>query len=149
MEDTPMEDTPMEDTLMEDTLMEDMNDSVKTSLHIGMHSSMETALHNHIFNRTFVNFPLSKCKELHNFNPLRLSATPYPEHDRPRGQSDLDSVTYHARLIQTNCNVNPVWIACKNGEYTLLDGAHRIVATYLENKQTVPSYILNIGDSYI
>jgi hypothetical protein len=135
---------------MEDTLMEDMNDSVKTSLHIGMHSSMETALHSHTFHRTFVQFPLSKCNELHNFNStVRLSATPYPEHDRPRGQSDLDSVTYHARLIQTNCNVNPVWIACKNGEYTLLDGAHRIVASHLENKQTVPSYVIYNGNNLI
>ena len=135
---------------MEDTLMEDMNDSVKTSLHIGMHSSMETALHSHTFHRTFVQFPLSKCNELHNFNStVRLSATPYPEHDRPRGQSDLDSVSYHARLIQTNCNVNPVWIACKNGEYTLLDGAHRIVASHLENKQTVPSYVIYNGNNLI
>ena len=130
--------------------MEDMNDSVKTSLHIGMHSSMETALHSHTFHRTFVNFPLSKCNELHNFNStVRLSATPYPEHDRPRGQSDLDSVSYHARLIQTNCNVNPVWIAFQNGEYTLLDGAHRIVASHLENKQTVPSYVIYNGNNLI
>ena len=133
-------------TQMEDTLMDDMNDSVKTSLHIGIFSSLETARRNHIFNRTFVNFPLSNCKELHNFNPMRLSKNPYPEDDRPRGQTDLDSVSYHATLIQTNCNVKPVWIAFKNGEYTLLDGAHRIVATYLENKQNVPSYVINIGD---
>ena len=126
-------------------LTEDMNDSVKTSLHIGMFSSLETAIHRHTFHRTFVNFPLSKCKELHNFNPLRLSATPYPEHDRPRGQADLDSVAYHARLIQTNCDINPVWIAFQNGEYTLLDGAHRIVATYLEeNNQSVPSYVIHV-----
>ena len=126
--------------------MDAMHNSVKTSLRIGVFSSLDTALRNHICNSTFVDFPLSKCKELHNFNPLRLSATPYPEHDRPRGQSDLDSVAYHARLIQTNCNVNPVWIAFKNGEYTLLDGAHRIVASHLENKQAVPSYVINIGD---
>jgi len=36
-----------------------------------------------------------------------------------------------------------VWIAFNNGEYTLLDGAHRIVASHLENKQTVPSYVIN------
>ena len=131
---------------MRNALTEDMDDSVKTSLHIGMVSSLETAIHCHTFHRTFVNFPLSKCKELHNFNPLRLSATPYPEHDRPRGQADLDSVAYHARLIQTNCNVPPVWIAFQNGEYTLLDGAHRIVATYLEeNNQSVPSYVINLN----
>lgn len=128
-------------------LMDDINDSVKTSLRIGVFSSLETALHNHTFHRTFVNFPLSKCNdELHNFNPLRLSKNPYPDHDRPRGQADLDSVAHHSQLIQTNCNVNPVWIAFKNNEYTLLDGVHRIVATYLENKQTVPSYVIHIPD---
>ena len=128
--------------------MVNMNDSVKTSLHIGMFSSLGSALHSHTFHRTFVHFPLSKCNELHNFNStVRLSATPYPEHDRPRGQADLDSVAYHARLIQTNCDINPVWIAFQNGEYTLLDGAHRIVASHLENKQTVPSYVINISNN--
>jgi len=128
------------------TLMDVMNDSVKTSLHIGLFSSLETARHNHTFNSTFVDFPLSKCKELHNFNPMRLSKNPYPEHDRPRGQSDLDSVSYHSQLIQINCNLQPVWIAFKNEEYTLLDGVHRIVATHLENKQTVPSYVIHVRD---
>ena len=128
-------------------LTDHMNDSVKTSLQIGMFSSLETAIQCHAFHRTFVNFPLSKCNdELHNFNPVRLSKTPYPEHDRPRGQADLDSVAYHARLIQTNCDINPVWIAFKNNEYTLLDGVHRIVATYLENKTHVPSYVIHVRD---
>jgi len=132
------------------TMMDVMNDSVKTSLHIGLFSSLETARRNHTFNSTFVDFPLSKCKELHNFNPMmRLSKNPYPEHDRPRGQADLDSVSYHSQLIQNNCNLQPVWIALKNGEYTLLDGVHRIVATHLENKQTVPSYVININDESI
>lgn len=126
-----------------------MNDSVKTSLHIGIHSSLEIALHNHTFNRTFLDFPLSKCKELHNFNPLRLSKTPYPDHDRPRGQADLDSVLYHSQLIQNNCDINPVWIAFKNNEYTLLDGVHRIVATYLANKLHIPSYVIHINDESI
>lgn len=39
--------------------------------------------------------PMSKCLELNNFNPARLSNEPYPEHNRPRGQKDLDSVLYH------------------------------------------------------
>ena len=128
------------------TRMDVMNDSVKTSLRIGLFSSLEIALRNHVFNSTFVNFPLSKCTELHNFNPMRLSKNPYPEHDRPRGQSDLDSVSHHSQLIQTNCNLQPVWIAFKNEEYTLLDGVHRIVATHLENKQTVPSYVIHVRD---
>jgi ParB-like chromosome segregation protein Spo0J len=42
-----------------------------------------------------------------------------------------------------------VWIAFKNDEYTLLDGVHRIVATHLENKPTVPSYVINVNDESI
>ena len=129
--------------------MDAMHNSVKTSLRIGVFSSLDTALRNHICNSTFVDFPLSKCNELHNLDSLRLSQNPYPEHDRPRGQADLDSVLYHSQLIQTNCNLQPVWIAFQNGEYTLLDGVHRIVATHLENKQTVPSYVIHINGESI
>lgn len=62
------------------------------------------------------------------------------------GQADLDSVSYHSQLIQTNCDINPVWIAFKNNEYTLLDGVHRIVATYLANKPHIPSYVIHVRD---
>uniref|UniRef100_A0A6C0KK72 ParB/Sulfiredoxin domain-containing protein n=1 Tax=viral metagenome TaxID=1070528 RepID=A0A6C0KK72_9ZZZZ len=37
-------------------------------------------------------------------------------------------------------------MAFKKGEYTLLDGAHRIIATYLENKRTIPTYIIDIDE---
>jgi hypothetical protein len=37
-------------------------------------------------------------------------------------------------------------VGLKKGEYTLLDGAHRIIATYLENKRTIPTYIIDIDE---
>ena len=37
-------------------------------------------------------------------------------------------------------------VGLKKGEYTLLDGAHRIVSTYLENKRTIPTYIIDIDE---
>jgi ParB-like chromosome segregation protein Spo0J len=40
--------------------------------------------------------------------------------------------------------VEPVWIAKQKGRYILLDGAHRLVATYLEGKRTVPAYIVHV-----
>lgn len=89
-------------------------------------------------------FPISKCIELNNFNPSRLSKDPYPEDDRPRGQKDLYSVLHHRRIIRKQNNTEPIWIALKRGEYTLLDGAHRIVATYLENKRNIPTYLIDI-----
>ena len=84
------------------------------------------------------------CEKLKNFNPARLSNNPYPETNRPRGQKNLNSLNYHRKIIRAQGQTEPIWIGLKNGEYNLLDGAHRIVATYLENKRTIPSYIINI-----
>jgi ParB-like chromosome segregation protein Spo0J len=83
---------------------------------------------------------------LDNFDTKRLSKNPYPEEDRPRGQKDLDSIAYHRRMIRKQGHTEPIWIVLKNGKYTLLDGAHRIVSTYLENKRTIPSYIIHMND---
>ena len=124
--------------------IEDMKDSIQTSVSIKLFSSLKISSYNHIFNSKFDMFPISKCKELNNFNPSRLSNEPYPKEDRPRGQKDLDSVLYHVRTIRKEGQTDPIWIALKNGKYILLDGAHRIVATYLENKRTIPAYIVRI-----
>ena len=121
-----------------------MKDSVETSVSIKLFSSIETASYYHIFKSKLFQFPLSKCRELNNFNQARLSKDPYPEEDRPRGQTDLKSVLHHRRIIRQHGHTEPIWIALKKGEYTLLDGAHRIVATYLENKRIIPSYIIDI-----
>jgi len=122
----------------------DMKDSVETSVNMKIFSSLKTSSYYHIFKSNLVWFPLSKCRELNNFNPDRLSKDPYPKEDRPRGQKDLDSVLYHRRIIRKQGHTEPIWIAFKKGEYTLLDGAHRIIATYLENKHTILTYIIEI-----
>ena len=124
--------------------LQDIKDSVETSVSIKLFSSLKISSYYHIFHSAFHMFALSKCTELNNFNPARLSKNPYPEHDRPRGQKDLDSVVHHRRLIRKQGHTEPIWIVLKKGEYTLLDGAHRIVATYLENKRTIPCYIIEI-----
>jgi hypothetical protein len=122
--------------------LQSIKDSVETSVSIKIFSSLKTASYNHIFLSKFFMFPMSICKKLHNFNPDRLSKNPYPEDNRPRGQKDLDSVVYHRKIIQEQGRTEPIWIAFKDGKYTLLDGAHRIIATYLEHKRTIPSYII-------
>jgi len=91
-------------------------------------------------------FPIIKCRELNNFNPARLSKDPYPKEDRPRGQADLDSVLHHRRIIRQQGDTEPIWIVLKKGNYTLLDGAHRIIATYLETKRTIPAYIIHADE---
>ena len=122
--------------------MDSLRDSVETSVTIKVFPSLQKAAYHHVFDSEFVKFPISKCRELQNFNPARLSENPYPKDDRPRGQRDLDSVAHHRRIIRTQGHTEPIWVASVDGEYTLLDGAHRIVATYLEHKRTIPCYVV-------
>ena len=124
--------------------LQDIKDSVETSVTIKLFPSLKVSSYYHIFSSELFQFPLSKCKELNNFNPARLSKDPYPEEDRPRGQKDLDSVLHHRRIIRKQGHTEPIWIALKKGEYILLDGAHRIVAAYLENKRTIQTYLITL-----
>jgi hypothetical protein len=126
--------------------LHDIQDSVATSVNIKLFSSLKTSSYYHIFKSKMIRFPLSKCRELNNFNPDRLSKDPYPKEDRPRGQKDLESVSHHRRTIDDKGDTQPIWIALKKREYTLLDGAHRIIATYLENKRSIPAYIVHIDE---
>lgn len=123
--------------------MDDLRDSVHTSVRVKVFPSTKKSLHAHVFESELVHFPLSKCKDLSNFNPARLSKNPYPREDRPRGQADIDSVAYHIKTIRREGEADPIYIAVKDEDYTLLDGAHRIVATYLEKKRTIPAYLVN------
>ena len=123
--------------------MDALRDSIRTSVKTKVFSSVKTSSYSHIFESKLVDFQVSKCRNLHNFNPDRLSKDPYPKEDRPRGQDDLDSVLHHRRTIRREGETDPIWIALKDGEYTLLDGAHRIVATYLENKRTIPAHVVH------
>jgi hypothetical protein len=38
----------------------------------------------------------------------------------------------------------PIWIAQKNNKYILLDGAHRIIASYIKNKKYIYAYIVTV-----
>lgn len=124
--------------------METLRDSVETSVSMKLFPSLQTASYYHIFKSELEKIPLSTCRELENFNPVRLSDDPYPEEDRPRGQADLDSVLYHRRRIAKHGQTEPIWLALKDGRFTLLDGAHRIVAAYLERKRTLSAYIVRL-----
>jgi hypothetical protein len=100
----------------------------------------------HIFNSKLISFPLSKCKNLDNFNPERLQTSAikaYPLDNRPRGDKDISSVEYYQKLIKNKLDIQPIWIINNNNNYVLLDGAHRIVASYIENKHYIPTYLIN------
>ena len=128
--------------------MESINiiiDSVKTSKRLRLFPSEKEAAYAHIFKSTFLKFPMADVRGLENFNhDVRLSKEPYPKDDRPRGQEDLDTVQYHRRTIRKNGSTEPIWIALKGGKYILLDGAHRLVATHLENKRVIPAFIVRV-----
>ena len=123
-----------------------LRDSIETSVSMKLYKSKEEATMKHIFNSKLISFPLSKCKNLNNFNPERLqhsAVKSYPLHNRPRGDKDISSVKYYQKQIKNKLDIQPIWIIKKNNNYILLDGAHRIVASYIENKQFIPSYLIN------
>ena len=119
-----------------------LHDSIETSITLGIFSSYKIASQRHLSNCVLQLFPIAKCHELGNFNPLRLSNNPYPEHDRPRGDNDISSVVYHREQIQKTGNTEPIWIIFTQGKFILLDGVHRIVSTYLENKEYIQAFII-------
>ncbi len=123
-----------------------LHDSIETSVSIKLFKSKEEATIKHIFNSKLIYFPLSKCKNLGNFNPERLQTTAikaYPLDNRPREDEDISSVEYYQKLIKNKLDIQPIWIMKKNNNYLLLDGAHRIVASYIENKHYIPTYLIN------
>jgi hypothetical protein len=124
--------------------MQSMKDSVETSVSLKLFSSPKVASFQHIFNSKLIKLPISKCRSLNNFNPMRMSENPYPTNDRPRGRADLESVAHHRKLIRKQGQTEPIWIAYAGGEYFLLDGAHRIAATYLENKRSISCYLVEV-----
>lgn len=124
-----------------------IRDSVETSVSMKLFNSKEEATIKHIYNSKLTQLPLTKFKNINNFNPQRLqkSATDsYPLHNRPRGIKDINSVKYYQKLIKNKSNIPPIWILKKNNTYTLLDGAHRIVASFIENEKYIPAYIIHL-----
>ena len=49
-----------------------LRDSIETSVSIKIFKNKEEATMKHVFNSDLTLFPLSKCKNLNNFNPERL-----------------------------------------------------------------------------
>lgn len=96
-----------------------------------------------------------KYTTIQNLDVTRMKAnspeSAYPEENRPRGQSDIDSVYYHMNAT----NVSPIVILRRgNGQNTkyetiLLDGVHRLVAASIlhrlssKNRATVPVLYLD------
>ena len=126
-----------------------LRDSIETSVSMQIFKSKEEASMKHLYDSKLTLFPLLKCKNLNNFNPERLqkmAIKAYPLYDRPRGNNDISSVKYYQKMIKKHLDIQPIWMvySTKSG-YTLLDGAHRIVASYIENKKNIYAYIIRIN----
>jgi hypothetical protein len=125
-----------------------IRDSVETSVSMKIFKNKEDALFAHIYNSKLVKLPLTifNNSNVDNFDSDRLQKSAvkaYPLNNRPRGNKDISSVKYYQKQIQQKKEITPIWMIQKNKKYILLDGAHRIVASYIEDIP-IYAYIINI-----
>ena len=136
-----------------------MHDSVKTSVYMKLFSSEQDALVAHAFaaasSSKIQHIPLAtfSFQNVINFDSDRLrnsAEAAYPPHNRPRGHRDVCSVNYHVDQLSCNHSVelSPIWLLKTHSsdadeKYTLLDGAHRIVASYIEKILHIPAYVID------
>jgi hypothetical protein len=124
-----------------------LKDSIETSVTIKLFNTVEESTYAHIFNSELIKIPMSKFKNIENFNPNRLQKSAikaYPINNRPRGNKNISSVKFYQKQIKEKKNILPIWMAIKNEKYILLDGAHRIVASYIEGKLNIDTYLIKI-----
>ena len=130
-----------------------LQDSIDTSVSIKIFQNREDATMAHIFKSKLIKIPLSIFNNVDNFNPDRLKMTAedaYPlPNGRPRGDKDISSVKFYQTQIQQKQDITPIWIIQQNNKYILLDGAHRIVASYIENIKYINTYIIQNSFSKI
>ena len=130
--------------------MQNMRDSVSTSVSMKLFENKQDAHLAHILKSKLVEIPLSifaNNNDMENFNSVRLKETAvkaYPLDDRPRGNADITSVEYHQNQIKQQNDIDPIWLLYKNNKYVLLDGAHRIIASYIEGVEFIRAYIIYI-----
>ena len=122
-----------------------IQDSIETSVSMKIYKNINDAMYAHIYKSKLEKIQLKEFLNMENFNSNRLQTSAvkaYPINDRPRGKNDITSVKYYQKLIQNNKYIQPIWIIYKNNKYILLDGVHRIVASYIEQKSFINAYII-------
>ncbi len=124
-----------------------IKDSIQTSISLKLFKNIEESSFAHIFKSKLVKLPLSLFNNVENFNPDRLqkSATKaYPLNNRPRGSNDVNSVKFYQKKIQQKKDIPSIWMINKDKKYILLDGAHRIVSHFIEDKIFIYSYVISL-----
>jgi hypothetical protein len=125
-----------------------IRNSIETSVSMKIFKSIKESEFAHIYKSELIKVPLSKFKNVNNFDPIRLQKSAvkaYPLNNRPRGNNDIKSVKYHQKQLQQQKDIQPIWLLQKEGKYILLDGAHRIVASYIEKKSYIYSYLIKLS----
>jgi hypothetical protein len=122
-------------------------DSVDTSVSMKIFKNKEEALLAHIYKSKLIKIPLTTFNNnnISNFNSDRLQKSAvkaYPLNNRPRGNKDISSVKYYQKQIQQKKEIIPIWMIKKNDKYILLDGVHRIVASYIEETKNIYAYVI-------
>jgi hypothetical protein len=124
-----------------------ITDSVLASITIKLFENILDSCLAHIFNSKIGKFNLVNYNKeyIKNINKNRFAETPelaYPESDRPRGDSDLVSVKYHQERLRNGENLEAIWIIEKNGKRYILDGFHRLAASYIEKRTNIDAYFI-------
>ena len=142
--------------MISNTSLNSYVDSVETSLTLKLFSTRQLAELYHQSHTMEYMMQMSDVSNIHNFDSNRLQSTieeAYPLENRPRGPADLTSVRFHMQEIERQ-RVEPIWIVCKKeyisilnqiyerDVYYLTDGAHRIVAHHLCNKNEIPCRVV-------
>jgi hypothetical protein len=125
-----------------------IRNSIETSISMKIFKSIKESEFAHIYKSELIKVPLSKFKNVNNFDPIRLQKSAvkaYPLNNRPRGNNDIKSVKYHQKQLQQQKDIQPIWLLQKEGKYILLDGAHRIVASYIEKNSYIYSYLIKLS----
>ena len=118
-------------------------DTIDTAISLGIFKNREEA-EKGISKAELYELPLTLFSDFNvdNFNSNRLQKTAtkaYPLKDRLRGKKDISSVKYFLKH-----SIPPIWLAKKKGRYILIDGSHRIVASYILDKKNIKGYIFKI-----
>jgi hypothetical protein len=107
-----------------------LRDSVETSVRLKYFDSIKDSLWAHVYRSKLERIPLSSVASFENFNKERL-------------QDSVSSVRYYRKQLQEGKEVSPIFVLVKkDGSRVLLDGAHRIVAHYIEKKRHIRAFIL-------
>lgn len=124
--------------------MDILRDSVETSLCMKLFKNKQDSMEAHLFQSTLKKIPMTVFTEVGNFDPNRLqncALSAYPVMNRPRGKKDISSVRFYQKQLQTQ-DLTPIWMIHSKDGYTLLDGVHRIVASYIERKKYIYAYVI-------